>query len=37
LFAVDDYLEHLAGGLREVSILIAQERREEEKTRAVLP
>jgi CBS domain-containing protein len=37
LFAIDDYLEHLANGLREVSILIAQERREEEKSRAALP
>lgn len=37
LFSVDDYLEHLANGLREVSILIAQERREEEKSRLALP
>lgn len=36
-FAVDDYLEHLANSLREVSILIAQERREEEKSRLTLP
>ncbi len=37
LFAVDDYLEYLANGLREVSILIAQERREEEKSRLAIP
>ena len=37
MFAVDDYLEHLANGLREVSILIAQERREEEKSRLSIP
>lgn len=36
LFSMDDYLEHLANGLREVSILIAQERREEEKSRLAL-
>jgi len=36
MFAVDDYLEHLANGLREVSILIAQERREEEKSRLAI-
>ncbi|MBY0507941.1 MAG: CBS domain-containing protein [Bryobacteraceae bacterium] len=36
LFGIDDYLEHLANGLREVSILIAQERREEEKSRLAI-
>ncbi len=36
LFSMDDYLEHLANSLREVSILIAQERREEEKSRLAL-
>ncbi len=36
IFAMDDYLEHLANGLREVSILIAQERREEEKSRSAI-
>lgn len=36
-FAVDDYIEHLANSLREVSILVAQERREEEKSRLTLP
>lgn len=37
MFAVDDYLEHLANALREVVILNAQERREEEKSRLSLP
>lgn len=32
LFSLDDYMEHLADSLREVSILIAQERRAAEKT-----
>jgi len=36
IFAMDDYLEHLANGLREISILIAQERREEEKSRSAI-